>query len=96
MQSKAELRSLVDKLTHKLNEYEAENAELKREVELLRSEYNRIISPKDPPKFYISSEKYLAMIEYVICTLMSSGEGLGFVSSLHLLSDMRKLGEKPE
>ncbi len=94
MLSKAELKNQIAQLQEALRNAMIENEELKEEIKVLRQECKNLCEKKDLPRFYISSEKYLAMIEHAICVLLSSGEGLGNASSLHLLSDMRKLAEK--
>ena len=80
-------------LEQEISELKHENELLKNNIKAISGEYAKREQPQ-PPKFFISCEKYIQMIDFVKDGLIRNDLTLG--SSLELLNTLRDMAVKQE
>ena len=89
----AELEEKVKKLQDENNSLKRKNMELEAAFETVKREYEQ--RPEvNPPKFYISSDKYLQMISYLKDKLLREGSSLSTIGSLLALDKTTEMIQK--
>ena len=86
-------KSKIQQLEKEISDLKYENKLLKIELEAIRSEYAEREKPP-APKYFISCEKYLQMIDYLKDGLIIKGSTLA--GSLELLNAVRNMALEQE
>lgn len=81
-----------EQLKARIKELERHNEELRTFAAEVMKQYKSLTEPVRPPKYYITSEKYLQMLDYLIDRTISTNNPSS-ASLLAALSGMKKTAE---